>query len=90
MANPLFNGGAGANNPMAQLMQMLSGGVNPQQLAQTMLSQNPQLSQALTQMQGMARQSGMSAEQYAISLAKSQGISEEQVRQLYSQINRRR
>ena len=57
-------------NPMQFLMQMLSGGNNPQQIVQNMVQNNPQMNAILSQ----AKQSGMSMEQYVRQYAKQRNI----------------
>lgn len=59
-----------ANNPMQMLMQLMSGGANPQQIMQNAMRQNPNFNAILNQMQN----SGMSAEQYVRQYAKQNNI----------------
>ena len=52
------------------LMQLISGGMNPQQIIQSLSNQNPQIQVILNQ----ARQSGMTPQQYAMQFAKQNNI----------------
>lgn len=52
------------------LMQLISGGMNPQQIIQSLSNQNPQIQVLLNQ----ARQSGMTPQQYAMQYAKQNNI----------------
>lgn len=52
------------------LMQLIAGGMNPQQIIQNITQQNPQIQVLLNQ----ARQSGMTPQQYAIQYAKQNNI----------------
>lgn len=58
------------SNPMANLMQMLMSGGNPQQIMQSIIQKNPQAQVVLNQM----RQSGMTPEQYVRQLAQQNNI----------------
>ena len=53
-----------------QLMQMINGGINPQQIMQNMLNQNPQIQVMFNQ----ARQSGMSPKEYVMQYSKQNNI----------------
>ena len=59
-----------SNNPMQFLMQMMSGGANPQQIVQNFIRQNPQFNALLNQQ----KQSGMSMEQFVRQYAKQNNI----------------
>ena len=52
------------------LMQLIAGGMNPQQIIQNITQQNPQVQVLLNQ----AKQSGLSPQQYAIQFAKQNNI----------------
>lgn len=52
------------------LMQFLSSGGNPQQIAENLIKQNPQLNAVLNQ----ARNSGMSMRDFTMQYAKQNGI----------------
>lgn len=52
------------------LMQLIAGGMNPQQIIQNITQQNPQVQVLLNQ----ARQSGMTPQQYAMQYAKQNNI----------------
>lgn len=60
------------NMPMGNnnIMQMLMGGMNPNQIMQNIMRQNPQAQVILNQMQ----QSGMSPQQYVQQLARQNNI----------------
>lgn len=58
------------NNFMAMLMQMISGNMNPQQILQNMMNQNPQARAMMNQIQ----QSGMSPQEYLNQYAKQNNI----------------
>ena len=60
------------NMPMGNnnIMQMLMGGMNPNQIMQNIMRQNPQAQVILNQMQ----QSGMSPQQYVQQLAMQKNI----------------
>nr|DAE27585.1 MAG TPA: hypothetical protein [virus sp. cti5L29] len=58
------------NNPMEMIMQMLSGGGDPRNMLQGMMSQNPQFNAIMNQ----AKQSGMSMEQFTRQYAKQNNI----------------
>lgn len=52
------------------LMQLISSGMNPQQIIQNITQQNPQIQVLLNQ----ARQSGLTPQQYAMQFAKQNNI----------------
>lgn len=58
------------NNLMNMLMQMISGNMNPQQILQNMMNQNPQVRAMMNQIQ----QSGMSPQEYLNQYAKQNNI----------------
>lgn len=58
------------DNSMNILLQFLSTGGNPQQIAQNMIRQNPQLRAILNQ----ARNSGMSMKDFTMQYARQNGI----------------
>lgn len=63
------------NNPMNAIMQMMSGGGNPQQMVQMLMQRNPQFSAIMNQV----KNSGMTTEQYARQYAKQNGINIDQM-----------
>lgn len=69
-------------NPMQMLMQMLSSGVNPRQMVQNIMQNNPQMSAVLNQV----KKSGMSMEQYARQYAKQNNIN---IDQMYNSLKQR-
>ncbi len=63
------------NNPMQQMLQMLSMGNNPNQVVQMLAQQNPNVQAILNQMQ----QSGMTPQQFAMQYARQNNIDINQV-----------
>ena len=62
-------------NPMMAIMQMMSRGGNPQQILQSIITQNPQAQVIINQMQ----QSGMTPQQFVTQYAKQNNIDLNQV-----------
>lgn len=75
------------NNPF-QIIQMFQQARNPQQMLMGMLQNNPQYKNALDQAQNSAN--GASYETIAKQIAQQQGISEQQLMQMYNSLNRRK
>lgn len=63
------------NNPMQQMLQMLSMSNNPNQVVQILAQQNPNVQAILNQMQ----QSGMTPQQFAMQYARQNNIDINQV-----------
>ena len=63
------------NNPMQQMLQMLSMSNNPNQVVQMLAQQNPNVQAILNQMQ----QSGMTPQQFAIQYARQNNIDINQI-----------
>ena len=63
------------NNPMQQMLQMLSMGNNTNQVVQMLAQQNPNVQAILNQMQ----QSGMTPQQFAMQYARQNNIDINQV-----------
>jgi hypothetical protein len=63
------------NNPMQQMLQMLSMSNNPNQVIQMLAQQNPNVQAILNQMQ----QSGMTPQQFAMQYARQNNIDINQV-----------
>lgn len=63
------------NNPMQQMLQMLSMSNNPNQVVQMLAQQNPNVQAILNQMQ----QSGMTPQQFAMQYARQNNIDITQV-----------
>jgi hypothetical protein len=63
------------NNPMQQMLQMLSMSNNPNQVVQMLAQQNPNVQAILKQMQ----QSGMTPQQFAMQYARQNNIDINQV-----------
>lgn len=91
MANPLFNGkmspiGGGQRMNPAQLMKMFKG-KNPQAVVQGLMQNNPRFAQLMGQMRGTINQTGFTPEQLAKQMAKQNGMSEEELTEIYNTIN---
>ena len=65
-----------SQNLLNTFMTMMSGGQNPQQIAQQMLMNDPQARDVFQQMQNMAN--GLSPRDFAIQYAKQNGINPDQ------------
>ena len=63
------------NNPMQQMLQMLSMSNNPNQVVQMLAQQNPNVQAILNQMQ----QSGMTPQQFAMQYARQNNVDINQV-----------
>lgn len=70
------------NNAINLFQQMLSMGNNPQQVAQMIFQQNPQLQIIANQMQ----QSGMSPMDFVMQYAKQQNIDPRMIQNMYQQM----
>lgn len=70
-----------------QMLQMLQGSANPQQMFQNMLMQNPQMNAALSQIKNSTQ--GSSPRDVAMQLAKQRGMSEQQVMSIFNSLNKR-
>ena len=70
------------NNAIALFQQMLSMGNNPQQIAQAIFQQNPQLQVIANQMQ----QSGMSPMNFVMQYARQQNIDPSMIQNMYQQM----
>lgn len=70
------------NNAIALFQQMLSMGNNPQQIAQAIFQQNPQLQVIANQMQ----QSGMSPMNFVMQYARQQNIDPNMIQNMYQQM----
>ena len=75
------------NNNFFQVVQQFQQAKNPKQAFMGMVQQNPQMQQKMQQMQNMS--GGRSMEQTVRQLAKQQGISEEQLMQVYNSLANR-
>ena len=69
------------NNNLLQIMQMINPNMNPNQIMQQMISQNPQLQTILNQ----AQQSGMTPQQFAMQYAKQNNINIQPLIQMFNQ-----
>lgn len=72
------------NNNFFQVVQQFQQAQNPKQAFMGMIQQNPQVQQKMQQMQNIS--GGRSMEQTVRQLAKQQGISEEQLMQVYNSL----
>lgn len=70
------------NNPITMFQQMLSMGSNPQQVAQIIFQQNPQLQVIANQMQ----QSGLSPMEFVMQYARQQNVDPHMVQNMYQQM----
>lgn len=70
------------NNAIALFQQMLSMGNDPQQIAQAIFQQNPQLQVIANQMQ----QSGMSPMNFVMQYARQQNIDPNMIQNMYQQM----
>ena len=70
------------NNAITLFQQMLSMGNNPQQVAQRIFQQNPQLQIIANQMQ----QSGLSPMEFVMQYARQQNIDPHMVQNMYQQM----
>lgn len=68
------------NNPIQQLILAMQSGGNPQVVAQQLLQQNPQLLNGLQQVKNMV--GNRSPTEFAMQLAKQQGMDTKQIEQL--------
>lgn len=66
--------------PIQQIVQMMNGGANPQQVMQQMLNNNPQAQVMLKQLQNMAGDTP--PKDFAMQLLKQNGVSEKQIMDL--------
>lgn len=73
------------NNPMQQMLQMLSMGNNPNQVVQMLAQQNPNVQAILNQMQ----QSGMTPQQFAMQYARQNNIDINQVANAFRKMGRK-
>lgn len=70
------------NNAITMFQQMLSMGSNPQQVAQMIFQQNPQLQVIANQMQ----QSGLSPMDFVMQYARQQNINPNMIQDMYQQM----
>ena len=70
------------NNIINFILQAVNGGINPQQMIQNMIQQNPQAQVLFNQMQ----QSGMSMKDFTLQYAKQNNIN---LQPVLSQLNQR-
>lgn len=70
--------------PIQQIAQLISSGRNPQQIINQIVGNNPQMQQNFRQLQNMA--GNMNPRDFAIQLAKQNGMSEQQLMDLARQL----
>ena len=70
----------GRNTPLSQLMNVLNGGANPQQLAQNILQNNPQAQQMMNAMQQQC--GNRNPRDFVLEQCRNNGINENQVMQI--------
>lgn len=70
------------NNPINIFQQFLAMGTNPQQIAQMIFQQNPQLRIIANQMQ----QSGLSPMEFVMQYARQQNIDPNMIQNMYQQM----
>jgi len=70
----------GNNNPISQILNILNGGANPQQLAQNILQKNPQAQAMLNSMQSQC--GNRSPREFVLEQCRNRGIDEAQVMQI--------
>lgn len=68
------------NNQIQQLIAFMNSGGNPQVLIQQMMRDNPQMQSTLMQIKNMV--GDKSPKEFAIQLAKQQGIDSQQIEEL--------
>lgn len=73
-------------NPI-QLLQALSQSPNPQVMFEQLLSNNPNMAQALNGIRNSTQ--GANPKDVAMQLAKQRGISEEQIMKMYNGLNKK-
>lgn len=71
---------------MLNFLQMILGAKNPRQMAMDLMQNNPQFRQSLQALQNSG--GGASFEQMARTIAQQKGISEQQLMQLFNNLNR--
>jgi hypothetical protein len=79
-------GGYDVNNALQGIFQMMNAGRDPRQIMQLMLQQNPQMQQAMATLQNMAQ--GKSPQEFITQLARQKGVSEQNMAQIMSLLNR--
>lgn len=74
----MFN--SSISNNLQQVIDLYNSGANPQQLMANILQQNPQIQQAMVQLQNMAQ--GRSMPEFLMQLARQNGINDNQIQQI--------
>lgn len=75
------------NGNIFQLMQLIQKSKNPRWVFEQMVQSNPRYQQVFNQLRNSSN--GASAEEMARQLARQQGISEEQLMQMYNSLAKR-
>jgi hypothetical protein len=65
------------NQALQNIFAMKNAGRNPQQLLQTMMQQNPQVAQMMTQFRNMSN--GQNPRDFITQMARQQGLSEQNI-----------
>lgn len=74
----MFN--SSMSNNLQQVIDLYNSGGNPQQLMANILQQNPQIQQAMLQLQNMAQ--GRSMPEFLMQLARQNGVNDNQIQQI--------
>lgn len=74
----MFN--SSISNNLQQVIDLYNSGGNPQQLMANILQQNPQIQQAMVQLQNMAQ--GRSMPEFLMQLARQNGVNDNQIQQI--------
>lgn len=67
----------GINEQISALMSLKQRGMQPQQVMQMLMQQNPQLNLLMTQFQNMSK--GQNPRDFVVQLAKQNGLSEQNI-----------
>ena len=67
----------GTNEQISALMSLKQRGMQPQQVMQMLMQQNPQLNLLMTQFQNMSK--GQNPRDFVVQLAKQNGLSEQNI-----------
>ena len=74
----MFN--SSISNNLQQVIDLYNSGGNPQQLMAIILQQNPQIQQAMVQLQNMAQ--GRSMPEFLMQLARQNRVNDNQIQQI--------
>lgn len=76
----------GINGQISALMSLKQRGMQPQQVMQMLIQQNPQLQQHLQTLQNMAQ--GKNPREFVLQLAKQNGVSEQNLNAIMQILNK--